>query len=468
MREMLHDPFDPGDPADHELTTGRRIPGAEEVVRTRWPKWLLDVLYPIRRLFGRNPPPPPPTPCPTYNGEYSTTLGTFFVPAARNYFPYPYQNEVRRPDIRTVRQGAQVGVYRSDPRAPTQINRPFPNLEPDRGGTYGITAMSYELWTKPSPSNDPDEASRHPLPPSGTRTVEGWSRVATHGHTIHLHHLNIWSTGRPDPVCRIPDFEQFAGTGNERTWVRLDPPHYYLTENSDTWHANVMIENYNDQPFLVAIEFTIYADHCIHRDPAPRVRPYLIDILGCEGLALSSTFHIPHPPDLPPPYALAPNLGSAEHSFPDDLVQSPGRPNPDYGPALRPLVRCVAIERNWTPGRAGRIVWLGAHFHTGAIDMALRHSTSTHWYTVEPTMNWQWPHPVHIESIQPYDVRTRGYISFDADTTFRIRVRYSLDPGDYNHAVDENGTPNPALDELVFGRELKDGMAILLAGVVFD
>lgn len=195
-------------------------------------------------------------------------------------------------------------------------------------------------------------------------------------HDIHMHHVVMMDSSRPDAVCPSLGFNRFTGAGSERNALSLGNDYAYRVGATDSWRAMWHIMNMTAQSKSVYIKYTIDYVSATSNLAAKGVTSYWYDVDGCWG---DSQYVVPG--------------GGAVGSIHTQSSQI------------------------YTAPKAGVRVATGGHFHDGGIDITLSkvangQAVCTNTGTYELGM---------LHRISP--CQTMSFIS--AGEQFRTRVRYS-------------------------------------------
>jgi hypothetical protein len=249
-----------------------------------------------------------------------------------------------------------------------------------------------------APINQPgwEVRGNNELPhPKGNVAIKGIKFHVTnaHGHhvglhQVHLHHIVAIDQSQPDAVCGNEGTRaRFAGTGAERTPLKLDRKFRYRVDEGDVWGSTFHIHTTSSQPANdVFIEYTIKYQRITPDSNFKYTTPYFLDVTGCWS-----------------------NSGS--------LYDVPGGGLPGSEDIA---------ERTYTALRDGRAVFAGGHIHAGGIDISLtRDATGTNVCTAEAEHNGQMVHPFHPVFGQLVDI---SYCMLNEKVTagekFTLRSKY--------------------------------------------
>lgn len=176
--------------------------------------------------------------------------------------------------------------------------------------------------------------------PSGAVGIKGMRFDVVHGdgsseghHNVHLHHVVLTDTSRPDSLCaNLPN--RFAGSGAERTPLILNDHYAYPVGAGDQWNALWHIMNMSATTHTVYIEYQV--DYVTGADlaAAKPVTSYFYDVDGCWG---DSEWNVP----------------------------GGGGPGSVYSKSI-----------SYTAPRSGTRVFTGGHLHDGGIDTILTQNGS--------------------------------------------------------------------------------------------
>lgn len=304
-----------------------------------------------------------------------------------------------------------LGQPFSGPIDPAQI-------DPSLRTPFGITGFTFELHARPKSAADPD----NPIP--DPRAAAALPRADTHLHRIHLHHVKVEKQSG----------EAFAGAGHEQQPVLLPDPYFYRVEPNDMWQFSADVRNVHvdpadlelddpaqegpDQPWVVSLKWTIYADRCIDSKPDKNVLPVWISVTRPGGTRYD-TFSVP-----PQVGEIPPNADGTQPVLPAvaaDIKRQDGLTH--HG------VDCVEVVRDLQVPFRGTIVHISGHLHVGAADMRLyRVDQAGAEYQLagfSPVLGGPpADHPLHITDIpQTFvgPIQTQVY----TNGSFRVRARYS-------------------------------------------
>jgi hypothetical protein len=205
-------------------------------------------------------------------------------------------------------------------------------------------------------------------------------------HRVHLHHIVAIDQSQPDAVCPSVG-ARFAGTGAERTPLKLDRKFRYRVDEGDVWGSTFHIHTTSSEPAHgVYIEYTIKYQRITPDSDFKYTTPYFLDVTGCwENSA--SLYDVPG--------------GGGEDSI-------------------------HTAEKTYTAPRDGRAVWAGGHIHAGGIDISLtRDANDENICTAVASYNGQMVHPFHPEFGQLDDITYCPLTSkVSSGETFTLRSNY--------------------------------------------
>jgi stress up-regulated protein Nod 19 len=109
-------------------------------------------------------------------------------------------------------------------------------------------------------------------------------------HMFHLHHVLLIDPDTPDHFCPGRG-ERFAGSGAERTELRLGDPYVYLVANGEPINAlyHIMNMNMSGSATNVYLQYTLTYEPGATAANSRPVTPYFLDVTGCGG----STYDVP-------------------------------------------------------------------------------------------------------------------------------------------------------------------------------
>ncbi len=196
-----------------------------------------------------------------------------------------------------------------------------------RIGPFDLAAMGQPGWES--------EASRTGVPrPAGSFGIKSidFDIVDAAGnpvdpHAVHLHHVLLIDRSRPDHLCPGRG-QRFAGSGMERTPLRLGGPYAVLVGSSDRWDSLWHVMNMSDTARTVYIQYRIGYQPGADASNTRGVVPFFMDVTGC---------------------------GNSEYDVPGD-----GGPGSVH-----------TKSRTWAAPFDGLAVYAGGHIHAGGIDITL-------------------------------------------------------------------------------------------------
>lgn len=196
-----------------------------------------------------------------------------------------------------------------------------------RIGPFNLAAMGQPGWES--------NASRAGVPrPSGSFGIQSmdFDIVDANGnpvsaHDVHLHHVLLIDSSKPDYLCPGRG-QRFAGSGMERTPLRLHDPYAYLVGSSERWDALWHIMNMSDTARSVYIQYKVGYQPGANASNSRGVVPFFMDVTGC---------------------------GNSEYDVPGN-----GGPGSVHTKA-----------KTWLAPFDGIAVYAGGHLHDGGVDITL-------------------------------------------------------------------------------------------------
>lgn len=177
---------------------------------------------------------------------------------------------------------------------------------PRPAGAFGLKAMDFDLV----------DANGNSLPHS----------------VAHLHHIVMTNPARQSQFCSNWP-ERFAGSGSERTPIRMPDPYAYMVGANDQWNAIWHVMNESTTPQHVYIQYKVGYQPGATAQNTRGVTPFFLDVTGCGN----SVYDVPG------------NGGAGS---------------------------VHTNTRTWTAPWTGLAVGMGGHLHGGGIDITLRNNSN--------------------------------------------------------------------------------------------
>lgn len=202
-------------------------------------------------------------------------------------------------------------------------------------------------------------------------------------HLVHLHHIVMYDTSQPDTICPSSP-ARFAGTGTERTPLRLLGDYAYKADAGDVWRSNFHVHTTTATPVEdVYVEYEVKYEPITAQSTFKYTTPYFLDVSGCNS---GSIYDIP-----------GGGGAGSEH----------------------------VAEQTYTAQRDGIVVWTGGHIHAGGIDVSLRRDTGDEDYCTATASYLPGGHPSHPRLGQLQRITSCiQHSEVQAGETFTLRSRY--------------------------------------------
>jgi Stress up-regulated Nod 19 len=296
-----------------------------------------------------------------------------------------------------VRGGALVGIaaaslvlsgclsfYHSNvPWSGGSVNDPV-TTETFRIGPYNLAPMNQPGWEVKGNQVMPRPAGNVAIKEIDFTVVDGDGNPVGL-HMVHLHHIVLIDTSQPDAICPSGG-ARFAGTGAERTVMRLRGDYAYKVDASDVWRSTFHIHTTSDMPANdVYIQYTVKYEPITAESAFKYTTPYFLDVTGCWS-----------------------NSGS--------LYDVPG----GGGPGSEHIA-----QKTYTARRDGIAVWAGGHIHAGGIDISLTRDATGEDYCTATASYAPGGHPNHPRLGQLQRISDcQLHSEVKAGETFTLRSRY--------------------------------------------
>ena len=202
---------------------------------------------------------------------------------------------------------------------------------------------------------------------------------------VHLHHIVMLDTSRPDPLC--PNVgARFAGTGAERTRLRLIGDFAYRVDASDVWGSTFHIHTTSSTPVDdVYIQYTVKYEPITTPNTFKFTTPYFLDVTGCWENS-QSIYDVP-----------GGGGAGSEH----------------------------VASATYTAPRDGVAVFAGGHIHAGGLDISATRNATGEDYCTATASYAPGGHPNHPRLGQLQKISScLLHSEVAAGETFTLRSRY--------------------------------------------
>jgi hypothetical protein len=204
-------------------------------------------------------------------------------------------------------------------------------------------------------------------------------------HMVHLHHIVMLDTSQPDALC--PNVgARFAGTGAERTPLKLRGDYAYRVDARDVWRSTFHVHTTSATPVEDAyIQYTVSYEPITAGNTFKYTTPYFLDVTGCwENSA--SLYDVPG--------------GGGSGSV-------------------------HVAQANYTAPRDGVAVWAGGHIHAGGLDIGVTRDATGEDYCTATASYAPGGHPSHPRLGQLQTISScQLHSEVNAGETFTLRSRY--------------------------------------------
>jgi hypothetical protein len=245
--------------------------------------------------------------------------------------------------------------YHPDVASSSEVAEPPVRTKSFRIGPWDLAPINEEGWQVLG-----NEELPHPKGNVAIKAMK-FHVVNGHGHhvglhAVHLHHIVAINENQPDAVCPGVG-ARFAGTGAERTPLKLARNFRYRVDDGDVWGSTFHIHTTSSEPAHdVYVEYTIKYQRIKPGSDFKYTTPYFLDVTGCWQNS-ASLYDVP----------------------------GGGQPGSTHTAA-----------KTYTAQRDGRAVWAGGHIHAGGIDISLtRDATGDDICTAVASYNGELVHPFH-------------------------------------------------------------------------
>jgi hypothetical protein len=218
---------------------------------------------------------------------------------------------------------------------------PLTNAPPGGGavvnGTYRVGPFNLAPQGQPGDeSNTSGQDLPRPAGAFGLKTMD-FDLVYADGTSVphtaaHLHHIVMMNPARQSQYCSNWP-ERFAGSGSERTPIRMPDPYAYMVGANDRWNAIWHVMNESTQPQQIYIQYKVGYQPGATAQNTRGVTPFFLDVTGCGA----SVYDVPG----------TGGSGSVHTN-----------------------------TRTWTAPWDGILVGSGGHLHGGGIDITLRNNAN--------------------------------------------------------------------------------------------
>ena len=251
-------------------------------------------------------------------------------------------------------------------------------------GPFDLAAMNTPGWEVLGNQVMPKPAGNVALKEMDFTVVDGDGNPVGL-HLVHLHHIVMIDNSQPDAICPSVG-ARFAGTGAERTPLKLLGDYAYRVDAGDVWRSTFHIHTTSPTPAEdVYIQYEVKYEPITAESTFKYTTPYFLDVTGCWS-----------------------NSGS--------LYDVPG----GGGPGSEHVA-----EKTYTAPRDGIAVFTGGHIHAGGHDISLTRDATDEDYCTATASYAPGGHPNHPNLGQLQKISyCLQHSEVNAGETFTLRSRY--------------------------------------------